>query len=130
MCPLTGITLPFISSGGSSLLVSAMMIGIVITISGRLEWEGEKEDEEMELEFKLFKKNADHPESFLTVCHHYADIFNQNFSRIAGNFRRSGSGKTECGICPESERICEGTDCGPEWGDSSQFGDTSWEEDL
>ena len=47
MCPLTGITLPFISSGGSSLLVSAVMTGIVITISGNLEWEGEMKHEEV-----------------------------------------------------------------------------------
>jgi len=130
MCPLTGITLPFISSGGSSLLICSMMIGIVITISGNLEWEGEMDHEEMELEFKFFKKNADCAESFSNLCHRYASVFNQNIRNFAGHFRRSGSGKTGCTIRTESERICEGADCGPEWGDSCQFEDTSGGTDL
>ncbi len=130
MCPLTGITLPFISSGGSSLLISSIMIGIVITISGKLEWEGELENEEMELEFKLFKKNTDCPESFHVMCHRYASVINQNLRSFAGGFRRSGSGKTGRGICPEPEGVCEGSDCGPEWGDIGQFEDTTGGTDL
>ena len=130
MCPLTGITLPFISSGGSSLLVCSIMIGIVITISGKLEWEGELEHEEMELEFKLFKKNADCAESFAALCHRYASVFDQNLRGFAGRFRRGGSGEDGCGVCPEPERVCEGTDCGPEWGDFSQFEDPTGGENL
>ena len=130
MCPLTGITLPFISSGGSSLLVCSVMIGIVITISGKVEWEGEMEHEEMELEFKLFKKNPDHTESFSALCHRYAAVVDQNLRSFAGRFRRSGSGKAGCGICPEPERVCEGADRGPEWGDSCQFDDASGGENL
>ena len=130
MCPLTGITLPFISSGGSSLLISSMMIGIVITISGRLDWDGELENEEMELEFKLFKKNPDCAESFASVCHRYASVFDQNFRSFAGRFRRSGSGETGCRVCTESERVCERTDSGPEWGDVGQFEDSAGGTDL
>lgn len=121
MCPLTGITLPFISSGGSSLLISSIMIGIVITISGKMEWEGEMDHEEMEMEFKLFKTNTDCPESFPALCHRHASVFYQNICSIAGRFRRGGSGEAGCGVRPEPEGICEGSDCGPEWGDSGEF---------
>lgn len=34
LCPLTGITLPLISSGGSSLMVTFMMLGILVSLSG------------------------------------------------------------------------------------------------
>lgn len=121
MFPLTGITLPFISSGGSSLLVSGVMIGIVITISGRLEWGGEMDHEEMELEFKFIKKNPDHTEHLLALCHRYGDLLNQSFRRIAGRFRKGGSGQGESPVREESEGVCEGTDPGPEWGDSGKL---------
>ncbi|MDO4556533.1 MAG: FtsW/RodA/SpoVE family cell cycle protein, partial [Lachnospiraceae bacterium] len=84
MCPLTGITLPFISSGGSSLLVSAVMIAIIITISGNVEWEGEMDHEEMELEFKFFTKDTDHPKHFASVCHRYGAVLNQNLRSLTG----------------------------------------------
>lgn len=121
MCPLTGITLPFISSGGSSLLVSAVMIGIIITISGNVGWEGEMDHEEMELEFKLFKKNSDYTEHLTSLRHRYGAVFNQNFSRLAGRFQRSGSGEGQSDTDETVERICEGTDSGPEGGDVGEF---------
>lgn len=128
MCPLTGITLPFISSGGTSLLISGMMMGIVVTISGKLEWEGEKDHEEME--FKFFEKNTDHTKPVAALCHRYGVLFGENFRRFAGHLRGSGSGEGESTVCPESERICEGTDSGPEWGDVGQFEGTSGETNL
>lgn len=130
MCPLTGITLPFISSGGSSLLVSAVMIGIVITISGKLEWEGEMDHEEMELEFKFLKKNSDHTERISALCHRYFTLLGENFRSLAGRIRRGGSGEGESGVCPEPEGVCEGTDCGPEWGDTGQFDGASGDTDV
>jgi cell division protein FtsW len=33
LLPLTGVTLPFVSYGGSSLLISSMMIGLLLNLS-------------------------------------------------------------------------------------------------
>ncbi len=40
LCPLTGITLPFISSGGSSLVICFVMTAVLIAVSGSIRWKG------------------------------------------------------------------------------------------
>lgn len=45
LCPLTGITLPFISSGGSSLVVSFTLMSILLCISGNISWKGQNSEE-------------------------------------------------------------------------------------
>ena len=42
MCPLTGITLPFISSGGSSLVICSAMTAVLAAVSGNITWKGGK----------------------------------------------------------------------------------------
>lgn len=121
MCPLTGITLPFISSGGSSLLVSGVMVGIIITISGNVEWEGEMDHEEMELEFKLFKKSTDHSKHLASVRHRYGAVLNQNFSRLTRRVPKSGSGENEGSGDEKAQGICEGADSGSERGDTGEL---------
>ena len=64
LCPLTGITLPFISSGGTSLMVSFMIVGLIVAVSSNVKWKGTMEDEEEQDEF--FKENA-----VTAKCHAY-----------------------------------------------------------
>lgn len=84
ICPLTGITLPFISSGGSSLMVSAIMVGLLITVSGNVPWEGNNKDED-----EFFKESAVLAKWRFSLRHTHADRPDQNFSDCAGD--QSGS---------------------------------------
>lgn len=89
LCPLTGITLPFISSGGSSLLVSFMMVGILITVSGNVGWKGTKNEETEE----FFKKST----AFAKLCA-YSGYFNHavpgpHLRAAARHFKESGRAK-------------------------------------
>ncbi len=86
LCPLTGITLPFISSGGSSLMVSAFMIGVLIVISGNVSWEGMNTNEEA-----FFKKGKILTKCSISLRHFYAHSIGPHFSRHSGT--RSGGGQ-------------------------------------
>ena len=90
LCPLTGITLPFISSGGSSLVVTFMMVGVMIAVSSNVKWKGLTDNEE-----EFFKENA-----VFTKCNAYLRHLNDHtphpdIRAAAGRLR--GSRQTETG---------------------------------
>ena len=90
LCPLTGITLPFISSGGSSLVVTFMIVGIMIAVSSNVKWKGLTDNEE-----EFFKENA-----VFTKCHAYLRHLNDHIPHpdvraAAGRLR--GGRQTEAG---------------------------------
>lgn len=90
LCPLTGITLPFISSGGSSLVVTFMMAGVMIAVSSNVKWKGLTDNEE-----EFFKENA-----VFTKCNAYLRHLNDHIPHpdiraAAGRLR--GSRQTETG---------------------------------
>ncbi len=86
LCPLTGITLPFISSGGSSLMISFMVVAMIVAVSSNVKWKGTVEDEEEQ--DKFFKENA-----ITAKCYAYLRHLNDHFSResfrtAAGRIKR------------------------------------------
>lgn len=90
MCPLTGITLPFISSGGSSLVVCFVMMALVMGISGNVAWKGERNEEEARKDFEFIKKDSNFAKRFSRLCHSYDISTRRNVGRIAGNLRGGG----------------------------------------
>ncbi len=84
LAPLTGITLPFISSGGSSLTVCMCTVSLLIVISGNVGWKGAGENEQE----AFIKKNAGAAEHHITVRHMYDSLSCKNIRITAGCFRR------------------------------------------
>jgi len=84
LCPLTGITLPFISSGGSSLLVSFMMVGLLLTISGNIGWKGMQNEETED----FFKKSAVAAKYIADLCHFDHAVFGAYIRSAAGHIRK------------------------------------------
>ena len=66
LCPLTGITLPFISSGGSSLVVSFMLMSLLLCISGNISWKGQSSEE-----IEFFEKSTNCAKRVFTYGHRY-----------------------------------------------------------
>ncbi|MDO4976199.1 MAG: FtsW/RodA/SpoVE family cell cycle protein [Eubacteriales bacterium] len=94
LCPLTGITLPFISSGGSSLVISFVLVSLLLCISGNISWKGQNSEK-----VKFFEKSTDCAERVFAFGYRHVRIFVQNLGSHAGNLRRSrseeGGGQTE-----------------------------------
>ena len=59
LIPVTGVTLPFISYGGSSLVISMFMMGIIVNIM-------KNTDKDLDFEFKKEKKLKKYKLPFLT----------------------------------------------------------------
>lgn len=93
LCPLTGITLPFISSGGSSLLISFIMIGLLITISGNVRWKGCSHEETED----FFKESVNIAKHFAGLCHLDHFVPGSYLRTAAGRLKRgrSGEGKSD-----------------------------------
>ena len=93
LCPLTGITLPFISSGGSSLVVSFMMIGLLLTVSSNVKWKGTENNEKDE----FIKEGSGAAKCFAYLRHLHDHIPHPNFRAAAGRVRgsRSAENKSE-----------------------------------
>ena len=97
LCPLTGITLPFISSGGSSLFVSFVLTVMLITTSGNIRWKGADYVHE---EKKISSSGPAATKPDTAVRHLHADIHRTDFghtSRLVKRRRyeeKPGSGKS------------------------------------
>lgn len=105
MCPLTGITLPFISSGGSSLVICFVMMALVIGISGNVAWKGEKNEEEAKKDFEFIKKDSNLAKRLSHLCDTYDINPRRDIGRIARNLSRGGSKKIKGSVEQIRERI-------------------------
>lgn len=109
ICPLTGITLPFISSGGTSLLVSSMMIGVLIVVSGNVKWsvstnvetEGENDDKTEE---PFFKKSTVLAKYFSGTGHSHDGDPGGKLGAGRWCFRQGGQREEQGGL----KTICKG----------------------
>lgn len=116
LCPLTGITLPLISSGGSSLLVTATMVGILLTISGNVSWEGMNHDEE-----EFYKESAAFAKCSTYLRHFHVVGLSQSLrdsSRIESG-SRSKKDQSKAGFL--SKRIYKGKHTRQKRNNSGQF---------
>lgn len=99
--PLTGITLPFISSGGSSLVVTFMITGIILAVSSNVKWKGTNNDEKDE----FFKENAVFAKCRAYLRHLNDHIPHPDVRTFARRFRGSRPAKERSQRKNVSERI-------------------------
>ncbi len=108
LCPLTGITLPFISSGGSSLAVSLCIISLMISVSGNVPWKGMNNDDE-----EIFIKENQVAAGILSRLRHSHDVVShKNLSNLAGYFRSGRPGKENSKGKGPRKRIYKGKHSG------------------
>lgn len=91
LCPLTGITLPFISSGGSSLVTCFMITGLLITISGNVRWKGLNSEETED----FFKESQTITKYTARLRNTYDSFVNTHLRAAARRVRAGGRTKGE-----------------------------------
>ncbi len=86
LLPLTGITLPFISSGGSSLVMTFVMTAMILAVSGDVKWKGIQTDEE-----EFFKKNPHFARGYVSLRYPHVSRTLSILRPGAGRLRGGGS---------------------------------------
>ena len=89
LCPLTGITLPFISSGGSSLVVSFMLMSLLLCISGNISWKGQSSEE-----IEFFEKSTNCAKRVFAFGHRHVRGLVPDIRSGARSLTGSGSAKS------------------------------------
>lgn len=117
LCPLTGITLPFISSGGTSLTVCAVMIALTLAVSGNVSWKGADLDEKTE----FFEESAVAAKCHAAAGYIYAHFTGKDIGSAAGRLRKGGPGEKPGQGKSKPKRIYKGKHSRPGWGKAGLF---------
>ena len=117
LCPLTGITLPFISSGGTSLTVCAVMTALTLAVSGNVSWKGADLDEKTE----FFEESAVAAKCHAGLSYIHAHLAGKNIGTAARHLRKSGPGEKPGQGKSKPKRIYKGKHSRPGWGKAGLF---------